>query len=71
MLTQTIREKARINVKFGHMPERHLILRYSEFAELHKILPPCELKDIISEILSTYNNVQRLIHEIETSCIRN
>lgn len=71
MLTQTIREKARINVKFGHMPERHLILRYSEFAELHKILPPCELKDIISDILSTYNNVQRIIHEIEATCIRN
>ena len=71
MLTQIIRDKARINVKFGHMPERHLILRYSEFAELHKILPPCELKDIISEILSTYNNVQRIIHEVETSCIRN
>lgn len=71
MLTQTIREKARINVKFGHMPERHIILRYSEFAELHKILPPCELKDIISEILSTFNNVQRIIHEVETSCIRN
>ena len=71
MLTQIIRDNARINVKFGHMPERHLILRYCEFVELHKVLPPCELKDIISEILSTYNNVQRIIHEVETSCIRN